>query len=97
MKGFRDDSDKPTNTIAADEGVFPLPLSPFERYMVLDDSDAYPMSIVLIARLKGDLRRAVFEESVEFALRRHPLLMSKISKVRGLGWCWIPVEEEQGG
>ena len=92
MKGFRDDSEVSTNSTTTDEDVFPLPLSPFERYMVLDDSDAYPMSIVLIARLKGDLRRAVFEESVEFALRRHPLLMSKISKVRGLGWCWIPVE-----
>lgn len=93
MTGFKDDSGLSPNKLATDEGVFPLPLSPFERYMVLDDSNAYPMSFVLIVRLKGDLQRAVFEESMAFALRRHPLLMSHIGKVRGQGWCWIPVNE----
>ena len=92
MKGFRDDSEVSTNSTTTDEDVFPLPLSPFERYMVLDDTDAYPMSFVLIVRLKGNLQQEVFEESVVFALRRHPLLMSTIRKVGGQGWCWTPVD-----
>lgn len=72
--------------------LFPLELSPFERYMVLDDSQSYPMAFVLIVQLKGDLIKSCFEEAVLFALRRHPLLMSKIARIRGKGWCWVPVE-----
>lgn len=70
--------------------LFPMPLSPFEQYMVADDSNAYPMSFVLIITLRGNLDRAVFEQAVTFALHRHPLLMSRIGKVRGKGLCWIP-------
>lgn len=72
--------------------LFPLPLTPFERYMVLDDTTDYPMSFVLIVNLRGTLQRPVFEQSVSFALRRHPLLMSRIFQLRSQGWCWVPEE-----
>jgi len=93
MNGFSD----PTCSVDGNRteeqaaNLFPLPLSPFERYMVLDNTGDYPMSFVLIVTLKGDLRKEVFEQSVMFALKRHPLLMSTISQVRGRGWCWTPV------
>jgi NRPS condensation-like uncharacterized protein len=71
--------------------LFPLPLSPFERYMILDDTAAYPMTFVLMIKLKGNLVREPFQQAVRFALERHPLLASHIRRVRGKGPCWVPV------
>jgi Condensation domain len=71
--------------------LFPLPLSPFERYMALDDTAAYPMTFVWLIKLKGNLLREPFEQAVQFALERHPLLASRICPVRGKGPCWVPV------
>jgi len=99
MNGFHDpsktvDAGTPqvtaTVTDASPAELFPLPLSPFEQYMVADNTDQYPMSFVLIVRLKGDLQRDAFEESVLQAIRRHPLLMSRVASVRGRGSCWVP-------
>lgn len=73
--------------------VFPLLLSPFERYMVMDDTNDYPMSFVLIVKLKGTVDRTVFEQAVVFALKRHPLLMSLVANVKGQGWSWVPVAD----
>lgn len=92
MNGFADQLPQPATTADSTDGVFPLPLSPFEQYMVQDDTDSYPMSFVLILKLNGSLKREEFEEAVDFALRRHPLLMSYVGQVRGKGLCWIPVE-----
>jgi NRPS condensation-like uncharacterized protein len=71
--------------------LFPLPLSPFERYMALDDTRAYPMTFVLMLKLKGNLRRDPFQQAAHFALERHPLLASRICHFRGKGSCWVPV------
>jgi NRPS condensation-like uncharacterized protein len=61
--------------------------------MVKDDSESYPMTFVLIVTLKGNLDRTIFEQAVQFALKRHPLLMSKVQNVRGKGLCWLPVDD----
>ncbi|MBS0203754.1 MAG: hypothetical protein JSS49_12690 [Planctomycetes bacterium] len=93
MNGFNDTAANTTRDATAD--LFPLPLVPFERYMYQDDSSDYPMVMVLIIQLKGNLLRDSFEQSVQFALHRNPLLKSVIGKVRGKGPCWIPVESPQ--
>lgn len=80
-----------SNREAATRGLFPLPLAPFERYMYLDDRPDYPMAFVLIIDLRGHLQRDVFEESLQQALERHPLLTCLVKQVRGQGACWIPV------
>lgn len=69
---------------------FPLPLSPFEHYMLADDRDDYPMVIVLIIELEGKLDRAAFEEAVHQAIVRHPLLACRVQHVPGKGKCWVP-------
>jgi hypothetical protein len=33
--------------------VFPLPMAPFEQYMLDDDRDSHPMTIVLELDLQG--------------------------------------------
>lgn len=94
MNGFNSTAvpaTEPPHSTATMQNIFPLPLSPFERYMVMDDTSDYPMSFVLIVNLKGRLDRSVFEQSVIFALTRHPLLMSLTAKIGAAGWCWNPV------
>lgn len=100
MDGFNVTSTPAKSTdapLGAPTDLFPLPLSPFERYMLLDDSATYPMSFVLIIRLKGNLQRDAFEQSVVFALNRHPLLMSQTVHIRGKGQCWMPVATPSAG
>jgi hypothetical protein len=80
----------PQSPVASTADLFPLPLSPFERYMTLDDTAAYPMMFVLMIKLKGNLLREPFGEAVRFAVERHPLVASHIRNVRGKGLCWVP-------
>lgn len=54
--------------------VFPLPMAPFEQYMLDDDRDSHPMTIVLELDLQGVMRRREFEEALEVARARHPML-----------------------
>lgn len=74
------------------QDLFPLPLSPFEQYMTQDDTDDYPMSFVLIVRVQGNLNQEILEESIAFALKRHPLLMSHVRRDHRQRWCWYPIE-----
>ena len=71
MNGFAHQLPQSANSSDATEGLFPLPLSPFEQYMVQDNTNNYPMSFVLILKLNGKLDREAFQQSVDFALRRH--------------------------
>lgn len=59
--------------------------------MALDDTARYPMTFVLMIKLKGSLLREPFQQAVHFALERHPLLASRIRHVRGRGPCWVRV------
>jgi hypothetical protein len=75
--------------------LFPLPLAPFERYMLLDDRDDYPMAIVLTVDLTGDLRRIEFESALQSALDRHPLLTCRVKPTQGTGPCWVPARDSR--
>ena len=81
----------PTELREGAADLFPLRLSPFERYMLQDDSRSYPMSFVLIVNLTGNLVREAFEQAMLFAVKRHPLLMSLVGRIPGNGLCWIPL------
>ncbi len=71
-------------------GVFPLPLGPYERYMLADDTADYPMSFVVAIDVSGDLRREPFEAALEATLGRHPLFGCRVARLPGRGWCWVP-------
>lgn len=64
---------------------FPLSLSPFEEYMLLDDRPDHPMSFVLRFRFQGVFDRDVFRSATRTVLQRHPLLRSVIQK-GAAGW-----------
>lgn len=65
----------------------PLPLTPFERYMIHDDRPGWPMTFVARLRLRGRLRIPEFAAAVEEALLRHPLLHARL-RVRGTRMQW---------
>lgn len=67
--------------------LFPLPLSTFEKYMLLDDRPDYPMVFAFRLKLRGELRREVFESALDEALLRHPLLCALVMhSAQGIVW-----------
>lgn len=70
--------------------MFPLPLSDFEYYMLLDDRPSHPMVFVMVVDISGSLQEHTFRESVTELLHAHPLLTCRVEKLRGRGWCWVP-------
>jgi hypothetical protein len=66
-------------------------MGPYEQYMLLDDSAAYPMTFLMAVEVSGDLQREAFESAVQRALERHPLCRCRVECLRGKGWCWTPV------
>ncbi len=61
---------------------FPLPLTAFERYMVLDDRPRYPMTFQAEIEFDGVFQREVAETAMALALERHPLLRATVSGSR---------------
>ena len=69
---------------------FPLPLTPFEEYMLLDDQPAYPMSCFFMLKLQGRLNTAVFQSALQKILEHHPLLTCSVQEVKGeFFWKYI--------
>ena len=66
--------------------LFPLPLTPFERYMLADDRPDYPMAFPAVVEFSGSLRRAEFDAALEGALREHPLLRARVDGSRRRPW-----------
>ncbi|MCC9607897.1 hypothetical protein LOC68_02790 [Blastopirellula sp. JC732] len=68
--------------------IFPLPLSPVEKFMFADGRTQYPMFCDGEARFQGTVERGPFEEGLQFALDRAPIFRSVIEqdKKRGLVW-----------
>ncbi len=58
--------------------LFPLALEAFERYLHADDWGPYPADGLLQLTFRGSLRREMFEEAIEAALARHPLMQAWI-------------------
>lgn len=57
---------------------FPLALTPFERYMVLDDRPDHPMIFLAVIDFDGVFEKDLLERAVTMALERHPMLRSTV-------------------
>ncbi|UUO09147.1 hypothetical protein M4951_12720 [Blastopirellula sp. J2-11] len=68
--------------------LFPLPLSPVEKFMFADGRPQYPMMCDAEARFQGTIERAPFEEAFEFALSRAPIFRSVIEHDKKRGDLW---------
>ncbi|HEY2252275.1 MAG TPA: hypothetical protein VGH74_14475 [Planctomycetaceae bacterium] len=58
--------------------IFPLPLVPFEHYMLADDGVDYPMTFFMRMQFRGLFDRARAEAALAAALRWHPLLGANV-------------------
>jgi len=67
--------------------VLPLPLVPFEQYMLADDRPAYPMNFFVRLRFAGRFDRPVLDAAMSATLARHPLLTAVARRSRR-GWIW---------
>ena len=83
-----------TPTTPVLNSMFPLPLSDFEYYMLLDDRPSHPMVFVMVVDVHGALREAAFRESLQELIQAHPLLNCRAEKLAKLGWCWSPLEAQ---
>lgn len=72
--------------------LFPLPLTPFEQYMLADDRADYPMVFPLLWPYQGTVQRDAFKAAVTDALVRHPLLCAVVHRQGLGGWSWLPAE-----
>lgn len=70
----------------------PIPLTVFEKYFLLDASEEFPMICDGSFHFTGIVDRDVFQEAVQDALKRQPLLTRKIKK-RRRRFYWVPVQE----
>jgi hypothetical protein len=69
--------------------LFPLPLTAFEKYMLLDDRPDYPMVFAFRLKLCGELRREAFESALDEALLHHPLLCALVKRQSQGGAVWL--------
>lgn len=74
--------------------MFPLPLSDFEYYMLVDDRPSHPMVFVMAAQLSGSFQEPALRQALAELINCHPLLNCTISEIPGTGWCWTPRTSE---
>ena len=70
-------------------GVFPLHLTPFESYMFVDDHPRFPMTFVFQFDFLGEVDHTAFQEAIDQALIRHPMLRAVIQPAKASRDCWV--------
>lgn len=76
---------------AASKNLFPLALTAYERYMLADESSAYPMVFYFQNRLAGVVNKDILHRALSDVVARHPLLSCKVQK-SWLSVKWVPNE-----
>lgn len=71
--------------------MFPLPLSDFEYYMLVDDQPSHPMVFVMTAQLSGAFQQAALQQALDELIRCHPFLYCRVAEIPRQGWCWTPL------
>ena len=69
--------------------LFPLRLSPLEKFLWWDDSTAHPLCNFIELRFDGRIEHGTMQQSLQLALQLHPLLISRIVSQNG-DWYWQP-------
>ena len=70
--------------------VFPLPLAPFEAYMLADHRHDYPMHFYFRMELRGHLQPEALKQALTESIERHPLLRAKVRPRLGRASVWEP-------
>src|SRR5262249_20756615 len=73
------------------QGIFPLPLTAFETFMIADAKPGYSMWCDCELQFSGEIERHAFDQALRFALDRNPLLHSLVV-ASGAAASWTPVD-----
>lgn len=69
----------------------PLPLTPFERYMVEDQKPEYPMSNAAYFVFRGTLNRQLFQQAYQKSIEAEPMFATRLSSgKKGKYWQFSP-------
>ena len=91
-----DDQTPPDESVAATEdrtSLAPLPLTPLEAFLHQCDTPKSAMVIRVILRLTGECQLDPCVETMQRAIRRHPMLCSRLHRIDGK-LCWVSGEPE---
>ncbi|HEY2894709.1 MAG TPA: hypothetical protein VGJ16_10865 [Pirellulales bacterium] len=83
---------RPAEQVDVARDLFPLRLTPFEYYFLLEDRAHYPSVFPVRLECRGTLERAVFDRALSMAHGRHPLLSARIGHRPGRRPIWLPGE-----
>jgi hypothetical protein len=73
------------------EGLFPLPLTAFEKYLIWDETPELPMSSFIELHFLDPLQVSTMEQAIAAAVKIHPLLVCRLQTVEGqLSWQHLP-------
>ncbi len=75
------------------QSLFPLPMTIFEEYMLVDDSVAYPMDTLCLIRFQNVPDPLLFQQAFESATARHPLFSCRVERGRRGNFYWIPSDK----
>lgn len=80
------EANPPSDVSAAREeeriGIFPLPLTPLERFLVQCDTRRSSMVIRVVLRFSGEYQAEILIDTLQRAIQRHPLLSCRLSNQR---------------
>ncbi|MDR1385050.1 MAG: hypothetical protein LBJ67_14550 [Planctomycetaceae bacterium] len=77
------------SSLKNNDSVFPLPLEPFEEYLLRDESPYYSMTWGYEWYFEGQVEQNAFEQSFRETLEHEPLLQAQIETRRGK-FYWVP-------
>jgi len=76
----------------SEHALFPLPITPFERFLYDGEARDYPATFYVELHLEGQFDRSALETALEAAVKRHPLLSCQLSE-EGRSHSWTPVAQ----
>lgn len=83
--------DSAERSAQAIQDVFPLPLSPFEKFVIWDERPEHPMTSFIELHFETKLDTARLENALATAVHRNPLLASRVAEREGeLVWEYDP-------
>ncbi|HTM52449.1 MAG TPA: hypothetical protein VL175_00385 [Pirellulales bacterium] len=83
---------RPPEQVDVARELFPLRLTPFEYYFLLEDRAHYPSVFPVRLECRGTLERGAFDRALRIAHARHPLLSARIGHRPGRRPIWLPGE-----
>ena len=72
-------------------GLFPLPLTPFELFVVHDEKRDCPITSFIELHFSGPMQREILQAALHHTVHQHPLLASRLIEQDGiLSWDYDP-------